>query len=66
MRTQEIEKKISTPPPLRNEKEDQDSVLTRSGVIQRTNFQREKIWPPATQRKCKAKCERIYKSRRYA
>lgn len=38
----ETEKQILTPPPLRAEKEALESLLTRTGVIQWTNSQREK------------------------
>jgi len=44
--TQEIEKQVSTPPPLRAEKENPQSFLTRSGVIQWTNTQRAKYGLP--------------------
>ena len=44
--TQEIEKQISTPPPLRAEKEDLSAYLTRSKVIYWTNFQREEFGLP--------------------
>jgi len=40
--TQEIEKQVSTPPPLRAEKENPQSFLTRRGVVQWTNTQRAK------------------------
>jgi len=40
--TQEIEKQVSTPPPLRAEKENPQSFLTRTGVVQWTNTQRTK------------------------
>jgi len=36
----DIQKQILTPPPLRVEKDYQDSFLTRSGTIKATNFQR--------------------------
>ena len=38
----EAEKEISTPPPLRAEEEAPEAFLTRAGVIERTNLQREK------------------------
>jgi len=38
----EIEKRILTPFPLRNEEEESDDYLSRSGVIYWTNIQREK------------------------
>jgi len=44
--TQEIEKQISTPPPLRAVREDPQSFLTKAGVIQWTNTQREKYGLP--------------------
>jgi uncharacterized protein YkwD len=44
--TQEIEKQVSTPPPLRAEKENPQSFLTRSGVVQCTNAQRAKYGLP--------------------
>jgi uncharacterized protein YkwD len=40
--TKEIEKQVSTPPPLRAEKEAPESYLTRAGIIQWTNAQRAK------------------------
>jgi hypothetical protein len=42
----EIEKEISTPPPLRVEKEVPEAYLTRAGVIQWTNAQRAKYGLP--------------------
>jgi uncharacterized protein YkwD len=42
----EAEKEISTPPPLRTEKEVPESYLTSAGIIQWTNFQREKYGLP--------------------
>jgi len=42
----EVEKQISTPPPLRAKEEVPESYLTRAGVIQRTNSQREKYGLP--------------------
>jgi len=44
--TQEVEKQVLTPPPLRAEKEDPSAYLTRSKVIYWTNFQREKFGLP--------------------
>ena len=44
--TQEVEKQVSTPPPLRAEKEDLSAYLTRSKVIYWTNFQREEFGLP--------------------
>lgn len=38
----EVEKQISTPPPLRAKEEAPESYLTRAGVVQWTNIQREK------------------------
>jgi len=43
---EEIEKQISTPPPLRAEEEAPEAFLTRAGVIQWTNNQREKYGLP--------------------
>lgn len=45
--TQKIEKQISTPPPLRAAREDPQSFLTKAGVIQWTNTQREKYGLPS-------------------
>jgi len=42
----EAEKQVSTPPPLRAEKEAPESYLTRAGVIQWTNSQRKKYGLP--------------------
>jgi hypothetical protein len=42
----EIEKEVSTPPPLRVEKEVPEAYLTRAGVIQWTNAQRAKYGLP--------------------
>jgi len=42
----EVEKQVSTPPPLRAEKEAPESYLTRAGVIQWTNTQRAKYGLP--------------------
>lgn len=42
----ETQKQISTPPPLRAEKETPESFLTREGVIYWTNIQREKAGLP--------------------
>lgn len=44
--TQEIEKQVSTPPPLRAEKENPQSFLTQTGVVQWTNTQRAKYGLP--------------------
>jgi uncharacterized protein YkwD len=43
---QEIEKQVSTPPPLRSSKEEAQSFLTRPGVIIFTNIEREKFGLP--------------------
>ena len=43
----EVEKQILTPPPLRIPKENPGSFLTRVGVIEWTNIQREKYGLPA-------------------
>ena len=43
----ETGKKISTPPPLRIEKENESSYLTKAGVIKWTNSQRAKYGLPA-------------------
>jgi uncharacterized protein YkwD len=40
--TKEAEKEISTPPPLRSPKENPGSFLTKDGIIQETNKEREK------------------------
>lgn len=42
----EAEKEISTPPPLRAEEEAPEAFLTRAGVIEWTNLQREKYGLP--------------------
>ena len=42
----EVEKQVSTPPPLRAKEEVPESYLTRAGVIQWTNSQREKYGLP--------------------
>ena len=42
----EVQRQISTPPPLRAEKEAQKAFLTKSGVIGWTNTQREKYGLP--------------------
>ena len=42
----EVEKQVSTPPPLRAKEEVLESYLTRAGVIQWTNSQREKYGLP--------------------
>ncbi|MFC1629856.1 CAP domain-containing protein [Patescibacteria group bacterium] len=42
----EVEKYVSTPPPLRNQKEDSQSFLTQSGVVEWTNIQRQKYGLP--------------------
>jgi len=42
----EAEKQVSTPPPLRAKEEAPESYLTRAGVIQWTNSQREKYGLP--------------------
>jgi len=44
--TPEVEKQVSTPPPLRAEKEDPSAYLTRSKVIYWTNLQREEFGLP--------------------
>ena len=43
---QQVEKQVLTPPPLRAPKEDPQSFLTRAGVIEWTNIQREKYGLP--------------------
>jgi uncharacterized protein YkwD len=43
---EEVEKQIATPPPLRAEKEAPESFLTQAGIIQWSNFQREKYGLP--------------------
>jgi len=44
---QEIEKQISTPPPLRSESDAPEAFLTKAGVIKWTNIQRAKYGLPA-------------------
>ncbi len=43
---QEIEKQISTPPPLRSEEDFPEAILTKAGVIKWTNNQRAKYGLP--------------------
>src|SRR4030043_65682 len=49
---EEIKKEISSPPPLRATKESSESFLTKSGIINWTNTQRNNLGlPPLTENK---------------
>lgn len=58
---QKTEKQISTLPPLRAEKEAPESFLTRAGIIQWTNIQREKYGLPPLRENAKLNASAVIK-----